>query len=187
MGRDPDSERPHTPILPAWWLSTTLLLTPPPRPHLRRRDPEKGPRAGIPAPGVLSALRAGGARSSLPLSSKTLAFLSFPLPRSFSYFLSSGTRFLFLSPRSRPFFCPAVFQRLCLPLFHIISRSPDFCAGSLWVLRGLCMSGSGSLGWSLQYSVAARPSALPRSGYPLGSSLTPPGSCHSPPAPSQPL
>ena len=115
--------------------------SPPPfRPHLRRRDPEKGPRAGIPAPGVLSALREGGARSSLLSSSKTLAFLSFSLPRSFSYFLSSGTRFIFLSPRSRPFLVPpsfSVFVSVFFTLFPGLLTSALGLSGSCVVSASL--------------------------------------------------
>lgn len=122
-------------------------------PHLRRRDPEKGQNARIPAPGVLPTLRGGGARSSRPTRSDSLALLSISPPRCLSYLLFSLKSAFFPKPRGAGLFCLTVFLCLCFPLgmclciFHGFSRYlSNFCAGfsvSLVVSASLTLDLSG--------------------------------------------
>ena len=133
LGRDPDSERLHTPILPAWGGCPHPSFSPPPLPARTsagvtlRKDRALGslPRGSFQP-------SAGEARGR-PCSQALRLWLSFPLLRSFSSFLSSGTRFLFLSPRSRPFLVPpsfSVFVSVFFTLFPGLLTSALGLSGS---------------------------------------------------------
>lgn len=135
---------------------------------------------------------------SLPCS---LSYLLFPLKRAFFFQVQGSRPFLSrgLSVSLHSSWC------LCVYIIHVLPRSlSNFCPGlfgpfvvsvsdsrslgplhlSLRLCLGLCVSLGvyRSLG-SLWVSVASRHFALPRSSHPLGSSLTPPGSCHLPARP----